>query len=134
MGDQIAMIADPQKFPTWGYPQSQWDAAKEEGRSEMIRTARRRSTITYSELAGVIKAISFQPDEKPFHNLLGQISIEEERAGRGMLSVVVVHRSDHRPGQGFFELAHDLDHDVRDREKFWADELQRIYDAWPRQK
>ena len=34
------MIVDPEKFPTWGYPQSQWDTAKHEARSKMIEKAR----------------------------------------------------------------------------------------------
>lgn len=127
------MIADPQKFPTWGYPQSQWDSAKHEARCKMIETARRRSTIAYSELAAAIRSVSFQADERPFHNLLGQISIDENAAGRGMLSVLVVHRGgDFRPGPGFFDLARDLKRDLRERDKFWSEELQRVYDAWPR--
>lgn len=46
----------------------------------MVETARRRDTIAYSELAAAIVTISFHADEKPFHNLLGQISIEENAA------------------------------------------------------
>jgi|SRR5579862_3541097 len=127
------MDTNPEKFPTWGHPKSQWDSAKEEARTKMIEMARKDSTIAYSELVTAITAISFHPDEKPFHNLLGQISIEEDAAGRGMLSVLVVHKGgDLRPGPGFFELAHDLRRDLRDRDRFWAEELQRVYDAWPR--
>jgi hypothetical protein len=127
------MIASLEKFPTWGHPQSQWDRAKAQAKKKMIEIARRRSAIAYSELVTAIEAISFQPDEKPFHNLLGQISIEEEQAGRGMLSVLVVHKGgDFRPGPGFFELAQELGRDTHDRDRFWAQELQRVYDAWPR--
>jgi hypothetical protein len=99
----------------------------------MIEAARRRATIAYSELVAAIRAIHFQADEKPFHNLLGQISIEENAAGRGMLSVVVVHKGgDFRPGPGFFDLAHDLGRTIVARDDFWTEELQRVYDAWPR--
>ncbi len=99
----------------------------------MIETARRRATIAYSDLAAAVRAIHFQADEKPFHNLLGQISIQEHEAGRGMLSVLVVHKGgDLRPGPGFFELAHDLGKTIVRRDDFWAQELQRVYNAWPR--
>jgi hypothetical protein len=99
-------------------------------KDKMIEVAKRRSTISYSNLAIAIRTIRFQPDEKPFHNLLGQISIEENEEDRGMLSVVVVHqRGDLRPGPGFFELARDLGWDVREPDKFWAEKLQRVYGA-----
>jgi len=38
--------------------------------------------------------------------MLGEISQEEDAAGRGMLSVIVVHKvGDMQPGPGFFQLA-----------------------------
>ena len=41
--------------------------------------------------------------------MLGEISSEEDAAGRGMLTVLVVHRAgDMQPGPGFFELAKQL--------------------------
>ena len=129
------MIADPQRFPTWGNSPSEWETAKRQATNKMIEVAKRRGTISYSDLVVAITAIRLQPDEKPFHNLLGQISIEENEAERGMLSVVVVHKGgDFRPGPGFFELAQDLGRDVREPDKFWSEELQRVYDVWPRPK
>jgi hypothetical protein len=41
----------------------------------------------------------------PIHNVLGEISSEEDARVRGVLSVVVVHKSaDMHPGPGFVEL------------------------------
>jgi hypothetical protein len=46
--------------------------------------------------------------------MLGEISLEGA-AGRGMLSVIVVHKDgDMQPGPGFFELAEELDRDTSD--------------------
>lgn len=117
---------------TYAYPHSKWDAAKREALDQLRLIARQpKAKITYSELAGKITSISFRADEKPFHTLLGQISVEEHQAGRGMLSVLVVHKSgDLRPGSGFFELAHLLGHKSRDREKVWSDEFKRVKAAW----
>jgi hypothetical protein len=127
------MIADPHRFPTWGHPQSEWDAAKREATGVMSSVASRRGTIAYSDLTPLIRSISFAPDEKPFHNLLGQVSIEEDRAGRGMLSAVVIHKTGNkRPGAGFFELAQELGRDVHDHERFWSEELQRVHRVWTR--
>jgi hypothetical protein len=122
---------------TYGLPQSQWDAAKREALDQLIVIARQRSTtiagatIAYSDLAAKIRSIPFSADGRPFHSLLGQISVEEHRAGRGMLSVLVVHKSgDRRPGPGFFELAHLLGHKSTNRDKVWSDEFRKVKAAW----
>jgi hypothetical protein len=55
--------------------------------------------------------------------LLGQISKAEDAEGRGMLSVIVVHKTGEKrgqPGDGFFKLAQEFGRDVRDRLQFWA--------------
>ena len=58
--------------------------------------------------------------------MLGQISEEEDAAGRGMLSVLVVHKDgDKMPGPGFFTLAKKLGRDISDRDKCWSDELTK---------
>jgi hypothetical protein len=41
--------------------------------------------------------------------MLGEIAPEEDKAGRGMLTVVVVHKTgDIEPGPGFYETAKEL--------------------------
>ena len=63
------------------------------------------------------------------NTLLGQISEDEDKAGRGMLSVVVVHKTgDQRPGPGFFEWAEELGYEVGDKDEFWIAMLNRVYD------
>ena len=48
-----------------------------------------------------------------------------------MLSAVVVHTDDLRPGQGFFTLAKDLgEFDGTDEETFFLAELKRVHEAW----
>jgi hypothetical protein len=119
---------------TFGFSQSDWDAAKREAHSEMVKAAQSATgRITYSDLATKIKAIRFEPDSHIFHELLGQISKAEDAEGRGMLSVVVVHKAGDKrgqPGDGFFKLARELDRSVRDPIKFWATELERVRTAW----
>ena len=63
--------------------------------------------------------------------LLGQIPSEEDAAGRGMLTVIVVHKvGDMQPGPGFFELAKSLGRDTRDPLKCWVDELHHVHAVW----
>jgi hypothetical protein len=70
---------------TFGFSQSDWDAATREAHSEMVKAAQSATgNITYSDLAAKIKAIQFEPDSQIFHELLGQISKAEDAEGRGM--------------------------------------------------
>jgi hypothetical protein len=118
---------------TFGFPQSQWDAAKHETREQLIAVAKRPGTITYGELASKIRSISFATDDDPFHKLLGQISIEENDAGRGMLSALVVYKGgplEGRPGPGFFDLARLLGRHITERDQFWTEEFGRVIEAW----
>ena len=63
--------------------------------------------------------------------MLGEILTAEHAAGRGMLTVVVVHKSgDHMPGSGFFELARLLGCDTGDRVAFWVAELAKVHRTW----
>ena len=90
----------------YGYSLDEWKRAKEEMRQILIERARARSTISYSELVGRVRAISLDPNSYALTAMLNEISIQEDAAGRGMLTVIVIHKyGDIHPGQGFFELA-----------------------------
>ena len=63
--------------------------------------------------------------------MLGEISSEEDEEGRGLLTVVVVHKAgDMKPGSGFFTLARSRGRDIGDRQKIWVEELERVYEIW----
>jgi hypothetical protein len=90
-------------------------------------------TIAYGDLATKITTIRFEPDAHIFHALLGQISECENAKGRGMLSVVVVHKGGDKkgyPGDGFFKLAQELGRDTHDQLQFFVAELERVRKAW----
>jgi hypothetical protein len=57
--------------------------------------------------------------------LLREISMEEDAAGRGLLSAVVV-RGSGLPGGGFFQLAEERGRDTSDREACWRAEHARV--------
>jgi hypothetical protein len=112
----------------YGYTDAQWDAAKEEMRAVLIARAKEERTIPYSELTGKVHTIHFSPEDNAFHHMLDDLSREEDAAGRGMLSVIVVHKAgDMMPGPGFFKLAKKLGRDTSDREQCWSDELKKVY-------
>jgi hypothetical protein len=87
--------------------------------------------IPYSDFVARIYAITIEPDDYRLGKFLGEVSTEETKAGRGMLSALVVHRhGDYQPGPGFFELARELGHDTTDIVKFWIEEVKRVFKAW----
>jgi len=108
---------------TFGYNVEIWERAKKEAIRVIVFEAK---PMAYSDLARKINSVSFGPRDRVFHNSLGQISVEEDAAGRGMLSALVVHKDDGRPGQGFFDLAKRLGRDVTDELRCWNEEVKTV--------
>jgi hypothetical protein len=96
--------------------------------------ARGRQVIAYSELTPRVESISFLPTDQRFFFLLREISADEHRAGRGMLTAVVVHKAgDYKPGPGFFELARGLGLDTGDTDRLWIEQINKVHDYWSSQ-
>src|ERR1700722_5547542 len=93
---------------TYGYSADVWARAKAEAIRAIVRKC---SPIFYSDLVTHIQSIAFDPHDYAFHYLLYVISGEENAAGRGMLSVLVVRREDGMPGEGFWREAQSLGRD-----------------------
>jgi hypothetical protein len=109
-----------------GFAESDWQAAKEQARAAMIKRAKRGRSMTYTDLCNEIVAIRFDPHDPRLPHFLGQVSTEEDTAGRGMITAVVVHKSDGQPGKGFFELARRLGRTVVSEEATWVAELAAL--------
>ena len=87
--------------------------------------------IPYSDLVEQITSIRLEAHDPLLFHLLGEVTSEEDAAGRGMLTVVVVHKAgDMRPGPGFFELAKDLGRDTSDILECWVKELHHVHGYW----
>jgi len=116
---------------TFGYPEKAWSAAKDQARAVLTGCARGQQTISYSELVRKISAIDLLAHDPRLDELLNQLSVEEAAAGRGMLSVVVVHKSgDMRPGRGFVSCAEELGFDTSDAERLWVEQLTKVFATW----
>ena len=118
-----------------GFPEDVWEAGKAEARAAIIAVAAHGTVIAYSDLVSEIESCNLEPQSPQLAHMLGEISTEEHSAGRGMLTVVVVHKhGDLMPGPGFFELARSLGHDTDDREAFWVGELAEVHREWSRNR
>ena len=108
------------------------EAAKAEGKVVLAECARARRMITYSDFMSQIRSIAFDtPRDSRLPQFLAEISTEEAKAERGMMTALVVRKDgDQRPGAGFFELAGRLGYDVSDPEKFWVEEVNKVFASW----
>lgn len=119
----------------YGIPVETWDEAKEEAWLAIREVAGERSLISYSDLVKRIRSCALEPYGGPLATMLGEISTDEDAAGRGLLTAVVVRKEDSRPGRGFFDkLARDRGRVFADtdsgRERFWIEELMKVYCVW----
>ena len=112
--------------------------AKAVARAVMVEAAQRCETLAYSELANAINRecgiqSPYRGHDSRLFNLLGEISTEENAAGRGMLTAIVVRLGEGWPGDGFFNLARRLGRnvpkDVHGMAEFWCAEVRRVFEA-----
>jgi hypothetical protein len=114
-----------------GFSEEQWSAAMAEVKALLVARAKVRGMIPYSELVSQLKTVQFQVHDPRLFHLLGDVSTQEDAAGRGMLSVIVVHKSgDMQPGPGFFELAKKLGRNTSDILSCWIAELKNVHAHW----
>lgn len=118
----------PEKY---GYTRKQWETFKKEAREILIKVAADRGMITYGDLAARMTTISVEPHDPVLWHIIGDVARDEERAGRGLLSVVVVHKhGDMEPGQGFWELAKYFGRDTHNRTTRFVEELHNVHHVW----
>ena len=102
--------------------------------AELVNAAQYRGVTTYQDIALIMGLpTTGHRMGRETGAILDEISTDEVRAGRPMLSAVVVN-TEGKPGPGFFRLAAELgraaggDADV----EFWKRERNAVYEAWKR--
>ena len=123
-------------MPKYGFNDTAWETAKTEGKAVLAECARARDVIAYPDFVIRVRAITFtNAHDFRLPYFLEEISTDENHAGRGMLTALVVYKyGEHKPGPGFFELAKKLGRDAKDLDKCWVEELKTVYAAWGRSK
>jgi hypothetical protein len=112
-----------------GYPVKKWNAAKRQVRAVLIERAKAHDIIPYVELT----RNSSTPQSFTLTTMLRELAAEENAAGRGMLTAIVVYRSgDMQPGPGFFALAGRIGKNTNDTLGCWIRELKRVHAYWSR--
>ena len=110
---------------------TQYDNVKNEIRDILISKAKLKQMITYTQLINELNSVPLEPHNPILFKLLGDISTEEVKNNRPMISVIVVHKSgDQQPGIGFFELAKLLGRDTSDILECWVKEFKKVFEYW----
>jgi HKD family nuclease len=102
---------------------------KEEVKQILIDHARQKRTIQYGDLCKRIKSRSLRPRSAKLWQILEEISIEENEAGRGLLSALVVSKGANKPGGGFEKMSKSRGRDTSDPH-FHEKELEKVYNVW----
>lgn len=101
--------------------------------AELLQAARYRGLFTYPDVAtimGLPRSGSHMARE--VGRLIGEISEDEVKNGRPMLSALVVSSVTFRPGDGFYYWARELGRlgAGEDKADFWDKEREAVYQAW----
>ena len=104
---------------------------------KLINVARSQNLISYDDLNKQLNlGLNFDmpPDRDLIGQWLGEISKNEVKAGRHMLSALVGHKKGEGvgdPGKGFYEYAKALGvYTGGDDLGFWAKEVKWLHDYW----
>ena len=98
----------------------------------LTRVARVEETISYGDVARSADLdLDTVADRRRLFSILDRISRSENRAGRPLLSAVVIGGRG-LPGVGFFSMAINLGLYRRNESKvsYWSQELQRVHRQW----
>lgn len=102
--------------------------------TDLVRAAQYRGVTTYQDIA-VIMGLPTNGAHMGAEtgHILGEISEDEVRAGRPMLSAIAVNVNG-KAGPGFFGLAKDIGRIQagEDDATFWKREVAVVYEAWRR--
>jgi len=106
-------------------------------RDRLISAAKKGEVVHYADLAKATGREMKGPNwAVHIGRILGRISSAEARAGRPLLSVIVVSRDTGLPGGGFFNLGHELGlvEPGESEDAFVDRQAQRVYEYWQSQR
>ncbi|MGB3411190.1 MAG: hypothetical protein WBA45_08320 [Microthrixaceae bacterium] len=126
----------------YGRSEADWNELARDGLAYLKERARLGRTTSYTEMNAVLSRRTSQPpfdfssdaDRAAMGYLLGRI-VEADRPESGlMISALVIYLEGNDAGTGFYRLAEQLEAlrpkaTATERESFWVDQLQRIYEA-----
>jgi hypothetical protein len=99
-------------------------------REAILDRARARETITYAELAQAVSVTGFRPRSWALMAMLGEVCGDEDPVHDVWTASLVVRKDTGMPGDGYFGYAAREGLDVSDREAFWRERVQQVWNAY----
>ena len=102
-------------------------------RRKLIEVAKKENVISYGDLAGFAEMpFDVDSERNRLYAILDEINRGEDAQGRPMLSVVVVHKDDGKPGAGFFKLAKHIGLQKKSvsNDDFYTSEMIKVFNYW----
>jgi hypothetical protein len=113
--------------PIYGFSRDALERGKLEAIYGIVRAGKNGKLITYTELSNSIKSIRIAPHDFAMIQLLDEISKEEDAAGRGILTALVVLKEEQVPAEGFWASARDIGRVIGDK---WCSGRQKLSVLW----
>jgi hypothetical protein len=114
----------------WGFSENEWVAMTLVLQDLLVEAARHRGTVTYGEIARRVFGGRVLARSSAVMTLVDD-ACDALDDGRGTVMASLVVRSDTgMPGDGYFKWAASAGYDVVDREAFWAEQAERVWESW----
>jgi len=84
-----------------GFGAADWKKAKVEALTVLRQRAKGGDPITYSDLVSKISSVRMEPHDPRLAHFLGEISAEEHKVGRPLITALAVHKHDLHPARAF---------------------------------
>ncbi len=123
-------LGGPDAVSRWGFTDEQWFELVARLQALLVEAARGRGTVTYGEIARRVF------DGRVLARSAAVMSLVDDACdrldhGRGTVMASLVVRADTgMPGEGYFAWALDAGYDVSDRERFWREQAERVWESW----
>jgi len=105
-----------------------WDAVLDEMRAILIGCAKRRETITYSDLARTVSSASMHHRAPMFHRLITRLDTPD--SDEPSLATLVVRKDSGIPGSGYFaDSAGDVG-TLDEQRAYWETRFEAVCDYW----
>ena len=114
----------------WGFSDSEWTRMNLELQALLVDAARHRGTVTYGEIARRVFGGRVLARSSAVMSLVDE-ACDSLDAGRSTVMASLVVRADSgMPGEGYFRWADAAGHDVTDRDSFWREQAERVWECW----
>jgi hypothetical protein len=118
----------------FGISEEDWDVAKEELRSSILKHAYQRKMTYYGEIAAEVEVIYVPPHSVLLNHLLGEIFDDDVAKGHPLITSIVTHKSgDREPGEGFYSKARSSGFKFDKPHIFWSDQVMQVFKKYGNQ-